>query len=134
MQRSPLLLVALSVVLSIVFTGCSSNSMGGNPEMTDNDVIACSDYTYIENPYDGTNDSLFDYQAFDDFYYEVDNTFWSVDDYDLIYYSDSLKSEIDDVLQALDNGYKKREIEAEAEEIDWYAEELSIYCNDYVFN
>jgi hypothetical protein len=108
--------------------------MGGNPEMTDNDVIACSDYTYIENPYDGTNDSLFDYQAFDDFYYEVDNTFWSVDDYDLIYYSDSLKSEIDDVLQALDNGYKKREIEAEAEEIDWYAEELSIYCNDYVFN
>lgn len=102
--------------------------------MTDNDVIACDDYSYLENPYDGTTDTLFDYEAFDYFYYEVDNAFWSADDYDLIDYSDYLKSEIDDVLQAIDNGYKKSEIEAEAEEIERSAEDLMIYCNDYVFN
>ena len=131
---SQVALVTLSVVLSIVLTGCSSNSLGGNPDMTDNDVIACDDYSYLENPYDGTTDTLFDYEAFDYFYYEVDNAFWSADDYDLIDYSDYLKSEIDDVLQAIDNGYKKSEIEAEAEEIERSAEDLMIYCNDYVFN
>lgn len=92
-------LVTFSVFLSILLTGCSSNSLGGNPDMTDNDVIACDDFSYLENPYDGTTDTLFDYEAFDYFYYEVDNAFWSADDYDLIYYSDSLKSEIYDVLQ-----------------------------------
>jgi hypothetical protein len=126
--------LVLSVVLGLVSTGCSSNSLGGNPNMTDNDVIACDDYSYLENPYDGSTESLFDYEAFDDFYYEVDDAFWSADDYDLIYYSDSLKSEINDVLQALDNGYSKSEIEAEAEEIDWYAQDLLNYCNNNVFN
>lgn len=102
--------------------------------MTDNDINACIDLSYISNPYDGSNSTLFDYDAFDSYYYEIDSAFWSADDIELIDLSDSLKYEIDDVLYALANGFTKSDLEAEVEEIDWYSDELNDYCINYVYN
>jgi hypothetical protein len=108
--------------------------MSGNPRMTDNDINACIELSYITNPYDGSKSSLFDYDAFDSYYSEIDNAFWSADDPELINLADSLRYEIDDVLDALSDELTKSEIQAEVEEIDWYSDELNYYCIDYVYN
>ena len=121
-------------VSTLLLMGCSSNSMGGNPRMTDNDINACIELSYITNPYDGSNSSLFDYDAFDSYYSEIDHAFWSADDPELINLADSLRYEIDDVLDALSDDLTKSEIQAEVEEIDWYSDELNYYCIDYVYN
>ena len=102
--------------------------------MTDNDINACMDFSYITNPYDGSNSTLFDYDAFDSYYYDIDSAFWSVDDTELIDLADSLKYEVDDVLYALSNGLSKSDIKAEVEELDWYSDELNNYCIDFVYN
>ncbi|MEY4559083.1 MAG: hypothetical protein RLZ82_98 [Actinomycetota bacterium] len=116
----------LSVFL---LAGCSSNVGGAFSEFSQNDLQACEDFYYTTNPYDGANESLWDYDAFDSYKSDVENAFWYADHEDLIYYSDELANHVGDVLDELDYESSKEDVEYEAEDIDSAVYDLEHACS-----
>lgn len=113
----------------LLLSGCSSNAGGVFSEYSNSDLQACEGFAYLSNPYDGSNETLWDYEEFDYFRADVEDAFWSAEHEDLVYYSDELISQVQDVLDELDNGSSKSDVEYEAEDIDGAVSDLESVCS-----
>ena len=122
------LAVILLTVAVLALSSCSSTQANYAPVPTEADITACDDFEQLQNPYDGSNETLWDVDGYESFQSDVDYALSVADDSDLLGYGDTLRYEVDDVLDYIEQRASKSEVEYEAEDIETTMGEILDYC------
>lgn len=130
--RRFLVLLALAVGISSTLTACASAAPSGD-YISDYDVLACEEFQNVTNPFDGSNESLWDSDSMQAYEDEIQNVAQYAEESDLIYYFDALASAIEDVLAGQTDGSDKSDVESWMDDVASAEDEVSTQC-DLILN
>lgn len=127
-QAAVLRFSLLAAGLGLLLTSCATSPEVYVPVVTESDIYACDEFEGVQNPYDGTNETLWDIDGYENFQSEVDYALSDADDSDLLDFNDTLYSDAEDVIDLIEQQASKSEVEYEAEDLETVMSEVIDHC------
>lgn len=122
----PVLVVVVAGV-SLALTSCAPSAPSGD-YISDGDRFACEEFQSVSNPFDGSNESLWDSDSMQSYQNDIENLAQYAEESDLIYYLDSIVTAIDDVLDGQTDGSDKSDVESWMDDVAGAEDDVASQC------
>ncbi len=121
------LLVSL-VLIPVGLSACTAVARSGD-YIVEADVASCDEFLLLANPYDGSNESLWDSESMDSYQQDVEYAGQYAEETDLLDYFRYLDSAIADAITGQTNGSSKSEVESSMSEVETASSDLAAHCD-----
>ena len=125
--KKALLSLAL-LAATLLFTGCAERTPAGEV-ISEGDTVACDEFFALSNPYDGSNESLWDADSMDSYQRDVYSASEYADSTELLDYFYYLDRALDDVTSAQTDGSSKNDVESLMSDVERAESDVSDQCD-----
>lgn len=120
------------LLVPLFVTSCAAVAPSGD-YISEADTQACDEFFSLTNPYDGSNESLWDEDSMGSYQSDVEYAAQFAEETDLVDYFSALDSALDDVITAQTDGSSKSDVESWMSDVESAESDLSSQC-DVVMN